>query len=94
MSNRKQGGNTGSVDWSPLRRRRAAARRQAEDRRWAARSGLVSVRRVDAIDLPACPCGRPSVLGLTVWRPLQHAALTGMIGTDYCSLECQVRGAR
>lgn len=42
----KTGSSTGTVYSSPSRQKRQAKRRQAEEKRWAAKSGPVEVRRV------------------------------------------------
>jgi len=41
---RKTGTNTSSVEVSPARARRAAQRRRAQEKRWARKSGPVTVR--------------------------------------------------
>lgn len=43
----KTGGNTGSVEYSKSYSKRMAARRRKEERSWAARSGPVTVYKVD-----------------------------------------------
>lgn len=43
---RKAGGNTGSVEYSASRAKRKRRQRQAEDKRWAAMAGPVTVRKV------------------------------------------------
>lgn len=50
------GASMGGMESSPARRKRMAARRRREEARWAARSGPVTVRRVD----PAPPDGKDS----------------------------------
>lgn len=42
----KTGTNTGSVEMSPARARRRAAARRREEKRWAKKSGPVTVRFV------------------------------------------------
>lgn len=43
----KQGGNTGSIMVSPARARRMRRRRRTQERQWAARSGPVTVTKLD-----------------------------------------------
>ena len=46
MSKGKQGGNTGGVEYSPAKAKRRAAVRKGQERRWAAKSGPVTVTTV------------------------------------------------
>jgi hypothetical protein len=43
----KTGGNTGGIEQSPRRRASKARRRRNEEQRWAARSGPVTVTRIE-----------------------------------------------
>ena len=47
MSQGKQGGNTGGIEYSPAKAKRRAAARKNQDRRWASRSGPVTVTKVE-----------------------------------------------
>ena len=47
MSQGKQGGNTGGIEYSPAKARRRAAARKNQDRRWASKSGPVTVTKVE-----------------------------------------------
>lgn len=42
----RTGAATSSVSYSPARKKRQAAKRAAQDRRWAAKAGPVTVRRI------------------------------------------------
>lgn len=48
----KLGVSTGGMEKSPARKKREAARRRAEERAWAARSGPVVVKRMSDLELP------------------------------------------
>lgn len=50
MAMSKQGTNTGSISYSPARKKRMQAARRAQERRWAARSGPVTVVRISATE--------------------------------------------
>jgi len=43
----KTGGATSGVEYSPARGKRRATARKGQERRWAAKSGPVEVRKVD-----------------------------------------------
>lgn len=43
----KTGGNTGGIEQSPRRKMSKARWRKIEERRWAARSGPVTVTRIE-----------------------------------------------
>jgi hypothetical protein len=48
----KLGVSTGGMEKSPARKKREAARRRAEERTWAARSGPVVVKRMSDLEPP------------------------------------------
>ncbi len=47
-----QGVNTGTIVYSPTRKRRADAARRREDKRWAEKSGPVTVTRIGEPSAP------------------------------------------
>ena len=47
MAQVPQGTPTGSMDYSPGRRAKEAAKRRRQDKRWAAKTGSVTVRKID-----------------------------------------------
>ena len=51
MAKRPTGVSTGAIETSPARRRRQEKRRRREEAEWAARSGPVTVRRVEPDEL-------------------------------------------
>ena len=55
MSNGRTGASLGGVESSPERRSRQAAKRKREEKRWAKRSGPVTVRFVDPQTLRSGP---------------------------------------
>jgi len=57
VSKGKQGGNTGGIERSPEKTRRRAAARRAEERRWAAKAGPVTVTRVQSVSDAHRPSG-------------------------------------
>lgn len=66
MSKGRTGASLGGAESSPERRKRQAAKRKREEKRWAARSGPVTVRFVDPATLkPEAGNGNPPV-GQTV----------------------------
>jgi hypothetical protein len=46
-----EGGNTSSMSYSPARRKRMAAKRKREERRWAMKAGPVEIRQATADDI-------------------------------------------
>lgn len=48
----KTGGATSGMEYSPARAKRRAAARKGQERRWAAKSGPVEVRKVDQAEPP------------------------------------------
>ena len=47
MSQGKQGGNTSSVEYSPAKIKRMRGRQKRQEDRWAARSGPVTVTKIE-----------------------------------------------
>jgi hypothetical protein len=61
MSNGRTGASLGGIESSPQRRARQAAKRKREEKRWAKRSGPVTVRFVDPATLkPSGVQARPA----------------------------------
>lgn len=56
----KTGAGTGTVYSSPARVKRQAAKRAAQDRRWAAKAGPVTVRKIGEPPVSDTPTDVPS----------------------------------
>ena len=57
MAINKSGGATSGMEYSPARAKRRAAARKGQERRWAAKSGPVEVRKIEPEEAPTEPLG-------------------------------------